>query len=63
MRTFTCLITDDRYSVPQLSFVVAADEQCARVLVHRELTASRHHLAVEVLEAGRLLFTEEARPR
>jgi hypothetical protein len=65
MRTFTCLITDRRYAVPTLSFVLAQDAERARELARRDLAANPHHAAVEVREGDRLLFVEargERRP-
>ena len=53
MRTFSCFITDDRYSVPTLSFVIAEDERRAEELVRRNIMISPHHIEVEVLDGER----------
>jgi len=58
MRTFSVFIEDERYSVPTLMFVVAADELRARELAIRELDASKNHLSVEVQESGQFLFRQ-----
>lgn len=62
MRTFTCLVTDDRYSVPQLSFLLVADEARARELARRELLRSEHHRAVELHDGARLVYNERRPP-
>jgi len=56
MRTFSCFIKDDRYTVPSLAFVLVQDEARARELARRQLLESGHHLEVEVVENGRSLF-------
>jgi hypothetical protein len=56
VRTFSCFITDDRYSVPTLAFLIAADEQRARELAVRQLFESPHHIEVEIREGGRFLY-------
>ncbi|WP_309090019.1 hypothetical protein [Phenylobacterium sp.] len=58
MRTYTCLVTDNRYSVPTLSFYLATDEERARELARRDLEANPHHSAFEVRDGDRLLFVE-----
>lgn len=58
MRTFTCLMADDRYSAPQLSFVMAADEGLAFEVARRRLQDNPHHRSVEMLEDDRLLFAQ-----
>lgn len=59
MRTFTCFMTDRRYTVPTLSIILAGDEWRALEIARRELSASRDHVALEVHENGRCVFTEE----
>ena len=65
MRTFACYITDDRFSVPMLSFIIAADEIRARELALRELMESPHHQRIEMLENGQPIYVRgrQARPR
>lgn len=58
MRTFTCLMTDKRYSVPTLTFYLAADEKAARAMARRDLAANPNHRACEVREDDRVLFVE-----
>ena len=43
MRTFSCFVTDDRYSVPTLTFLLVADAALARELALRRLLESPHH--------------------
>jgi hypothetical protein len=62
MRTFSCFITDDRYSVPTLSFLVASDAQQAREAAERRLLESPHYRGVEVVEDGRPIYAID-RPR
>jgi hypothetical protein len=56
MRTFSCFMTDRRYTAPTLIFIVAPDEGAALRLVRKSLLESEHHLAVEVCEDDRELF-------
>lgn len=56
MRTFSCFITDDRYTVPTLTFLLVADEAFARELALRRLLESPHHRKIEVLENGEPVF-------
>ena len=56
MRTFSCFITDDRYAVPTLTFLLVADEAFARELALRRLLESPHHRKIEVLENGEPVF-------
>ena len=56
MRTFSCFMTDRRYTAPTLNFIVAPDEGAARNLARKSLLESEHHLAVEVREHDRELF-------
>jgi hypothetical protein len=61
LRTFSCFITDDRYSVPTLTFLLVADEKLAREMALRRLLESPHHRNVELLENGERVF-ERKRP-
>ena len=54
MRNYILYIEDDRYSVPTLEFVTAADDAAARRIA-REKLSNRHHLAVEVRENERVI--------
>jgi hypothetical protein len=56
VRTFSCFITDDRYSIPTLAFLVVADEGLARELALRRLLESPHHRRIELLENGEPVF-------
>jgi hypothetical protein len=49
-------LTDDRYSIPTLSFLLVGDEGLMRELALRRLMESPHHRAIEVLEAGERVF-------
>lgn len=49
MITFVFYVHDDRYSVPDMVFVDARDEDHSREFAARELMRSEHHLAVDVL--------------
>lgn len=64
MRTFTCLIKDDRYSIPTLSLYVSSDLERLRELARRDLQQNPHHQHFEVHDGQRLLFslTREQRP-
>lgn len=59
MRTFACFITDDRYDVPTLAFMVVADAALARELALRRLLESPHHRRIELLEDGEPVFTRD----
>ena len=61
MRTFSCFITDDRYAVPTLTFLLVADEAFARELALRRLLESPHHRKIEVLENGEPVFVRGRR--
>jgi hypothetical protein len=56
VRTFSCFLTDDRYSVPTLTFLLVADENLAREMALRRLLESPHHRTVELLENGHCIF-------
>jgi hypothetical protein len=56
MRTFSCFITDGRYTVPTLDFLIVADEARGRELALRRLMESPFHKAVEVREHGRTVY-------
>ncbi|HEY8570972.1 hypothetical protein [Phenylobacterium sp.] len=57
MRSFECLITDDRFSVRQLTWIVVGSEERAHELAREELRRNKHCAAVELRENGRLLAT------
>jgi hypothetical protein len=59
LRTFSCFITDDRYSVPTLTFLLVADEKLAREMALRRLLESPHHRNVELLEDGQRVFERQ----
>jgi hypothetical protein len=54
--TYTCLIVDDRYSVPSLTFHAAASEVEARAYAQADLDANPHHKAIEVRDGDEILF-------
>jgi hypothetical protein len=45
---FELFVEDDRYAVPTLRLLVAADVPCARKLAAEVLEESAHHTGVEV---------------
>jgi hypothetical protein len=61
LRTFSCFITDDRYAVPTLAFLVVPDERLARELALRRLLESEHHRQIELLEDGEPVFLRRRR--
>ena len=56
VREFMFDLTDTRYSTPTLFAAVLADETEARALAAERLAESRFHLAIEVVEDGRVRF-------
>jgi hypothetical protein len=56
MIDFEIYIDDDRYSVPSLYLITAANEAWARVLANKALHDSKHHQGVELLRNGERLF-------
>lgn len=56
MRTFSCFIADSRSPAPVLSFILAEDEDRARLLARRELLNTKQALSVEVCESGKSLW-------
>ena len=48
MATFELFIDDDRYAVPTLKFLAAADEVCARTLAQQATSESSHHVGVDL---------------
>lgn len=58
MRTFSCFITGQGSSTPTLSLILAETEHRARELARRELIDSRHAIAIELREGGRVLWAE-----
>ncbi|HEX4199205.1 MAG TPA: hypothetical protein VHZ26_17345 [Caulobacteraceae bacterium] len=57
MKVFQLQIEDDRYSIPSLMFLEAANEGRARIRVGEILDRSPHHRSVEVYEGETLVFT------
>jgi hypothetical protein len=57
MRTFTFLVHDDRYAVPTVGLVSAADETRAKHLATERLVESAHHTRVDVLNDDTRLFS------
>lgn len=53
MEALTLFIEDDRYTVPNLEFVLVNDTKKAQQLATERLIASPHHLSVSVHEHGR----------
>jgi hypothetical protein len=62
MSTFEAFVHDDRYSVPTLHLVSAADEATARAVADDLLRASPHHLGVELCHNGEQLVALGACP-
>jgi len=60
MKTFTCLFTDSRSSVPNLSFYVTRDIARARELARRELRDNLHYTGFELSTGNRQLVVEGA---
>ncbi len=60
MRIFSCFTHHRASTVPTLSFVLAADEERAKVVARRELMDVRGAVSLEVCEHGKLLWTEAA---
>jgi hypothetical protein len=60
MRSFHILVSDDRYSVPNLRLIQAWDETAAREIADRVLAESGHHTGVEVWENDQQLFALSA---
>ena len=58
LRTYTCLIVDNRYSVPSLAFHMASNDDDARAFAQADLAANPHHEAVEVRRDDEVLFIE-----
>ena len=56
MRTFECLVTDDRSATPLLTVLVVSDRDRACELASRELMTDAHHASVELREHGRVVF-------
>lgn len=62
MPIYTCLTTDDRYTVPSLSFRTAPGEAGARRAAREDLAANPHRQAVEVRDGDRLICVEHCPP-
>jgi hypothetical protein len=56
MHTFSCYITDDRYSIPTLAFMLVGDVILARDLALRRLMESPHHRSIELLDGDERVF-------
>jgi hypothetical protein len=59
MHTYACFITDDRYTVPTLSFLIADNPKAAKTLARDRLMESPHHRRIEVVENGRRIYACE----
>jgi hypothetical protein len=59
MQTYTCLLTDSRYTVPTLSFLFTSDVERARALARRELQASAYHRRFELHDGERVVCVED----
>lgn len=57
MPTYTCLVTDSRYSVPSLLFIDSVDAASLRALARADLLANRHHVRFEAWAGGEHIFT------
>lgn len=55
MQTYLIYIHDRRYAVPNMEWLVAADERGAIELVGRRLASNAHYLAVELWQDDSLL--------
>ena len=60
-QTYSCLIDDERYSVPTLVLIDTDDEALARERAVSELLSSNYHLAVELHGREGLVFRRELR--
>jgi hypothetical protein len=56
MATFEIYIDDDRYSVPSLYLITAANEAGAREAARKLLRDSEHHLGVDLRSDGARLL-------
>lgn len=56
MRSFECLMTDDRSTVEQLTWMVVSDVERARQLASQELLQDEHLQAVVLRENGQEVF-------
>ena len=56
MKDFQVFVRDDRYSVPTLHVITAADNEGALELARLILSESDHHKGVEVRQGEKLLF-------
>jgi hypothetical protein len=62
IRDFTVLIDDDRYSVPNLRFVLARSEVRASQIADCILAESPHHHGVQVWTTDMLIYTAGMAP-
>ncbi len=56
MIDFEIYVDDNRYSVPSLYLITAANEARARALAAKALHDSEHHQGVELLRNGERIF-------
>jgi hypothetical protein len=56
MRTFECLVSDDRWAAPLLTVMMVSDQARACELAARELLQDLHHTGVELREDGRVIY-------
>jgi hypothetical protein len=61
LKTYTLFIHDDRYSVPSLDAVGAADDEAAAAVALARLGASHHYFAIEVWDGDRQIAQIDAR--
>ena len=62
MQSYQFFVADDRYSVPNLLFVEAANDMSARLLAEQTLVRSPHYLGVDVYADDRLVFALSTDP-
>jgi hypothetical protein len=56
LRTYICLITDDRYAVPSLVFENAPDDEAMRALALEALRSNPHYVDFEAKLDDRSVF-------
>ena len=59
MRTYICLIADDRFAVPSLLFQEAKDDLAIRAMALAQLRANPHWQSLEVRLDDEVVFTLE----
>lgn len=55
MRTYTCFLEDDRYSVPTLVFIDAPSDEHAALLARNELHESPFRKGFELVQDERIV--------